>query len=156
MTQAKSDIDKAQAKLDWAVSKNAKNNYSSLWAQGAGQLDAAKFAFDLKDYKTASAKAQASYATLSGIAEFAPLPAKYTVRLIPERRDCLWRIAEYGFVYNNPLKWPILYEANKKTFKDPSNPNLIYPGQVLVIPSIKGETREGSWDPNKTYQPLAK
>jgi nucleoid-associated protein YgaU len=156
ITQAKSDIDKAQAKLDWAVSKNAKNNYSSLWAQGAGQLDAAKFAFDLKDYKTASAKAQASYVTLSGIAEFAPLPAKYTVRLIPERRDCLWRIAEYGFVYNNPLKWPILYEANKKTFKDPSNPNLIYPGQVLVIPSIKGETREGSWDPNKTYQPLAK
>ncbi|MCX7028161.1 MAG: LysM peptidoglycan-binding domain-containing protein [Spirochaetes bacterium] len=119
-------------------------------------MDAAKFAFDRKDYKTASTKAQASYATLSDISEFAPLPGKYTVRLIPERRDCLWRIAEYGFVYNNPLKWPVLYEANKRTFKDPSNPNLIYPGQVLVIPSIKGETREGMWNPNKTYQSLAK
>ncbi|MEN6364628.1 MAG: hypothetical protein ABFC81_06090, partial [Rectinema sp.] len=77
-------------------------------------------------------------------------------RLIPERRDCLWRIAEYSFVYNNPLKWPVLYEANKKTFKDPSNPNLIFPGQVLAIPSIKGEERSGSWDSAKTYKPLAK
>ena len=88
--------------------------------------------------------------------EFAPLPAKYVVRLIPERRDCLWRIAEYSFIYNNPLKWPVLYEANKKTFKDPSNPDLIFPGQVLVIPSIKGEARDGTWDSKKTYQPLAK
>ena len=46
------------------------------------------------------------------------------------------------------------YEANKKTFRDPNNPNLIYPGQVLQIPSIKGEEREGAWDPSKTYTPL--
>jgi nucleoid-associated protein YgaU len=73
------------------------------------------------------------------------------VRLIPARRDCLWRIAEYTFIYNNPLKWTVIYEANKKTFRDPSNPNLIFPGQVLQIPNIAGETRSGAWDPTKAY-----
>jgi len=153
---AEQNIAKANDKLAWAVSKNAKNNYPELLAKGSGELDAAKAAFESNDYQGASDKAVAAFNTLSAIAEFAPLPAKYTVRLIPERRDCLWRIAEYPFIYNNPLKWPVLYEANKKTFKDPSNPNLIFPGQVLQIPSIKGEKRDGMWDPKKTYQPLAK
>jgi nucleoid-associated protein YgaU len=94
--------------------------------------------------------------SLSNIKAFAPLPAVYIVRLIPERRDCLWRIAEYPFIYNNPLKWPVLYEANKKTFRDPSNPDLIFPDQVLNIPAIKGESRSGTWDPKKTYDPLPK
>ncbi len=62
----------------------------------------------------------------------------YKVRLIPERRDCLWRIAEYKFIYGNPLKWPIIYKANKDQIKDP---DLIYPGQVFKIPELnkKGE-----------------
>jgi len=79
------------------------------------------------------------------------LPATYTVRLIPERRDCLWRIAEYPFVYNDPWKWKVLYEANRDILVDPNNPNLIEPGQVLAIPSIAGETRDGEWDPSLEY-----
>ncbi len=154
--QATSDIDKAQAKFDWAKSKNAENNFPEQYYTGAGKLDAAKFAFANSNFRSASAKAIEAVEVLAGVGDFAALPAAYIVRLIPERRDCLWRIAEYPFVYNNPLKWPVLYEANKKTFKDPSNPNLIYPGQVLVIPSIKGEKREGTWDSKKTYSPLAK
>ena len=43
----------------------------------------------------------------------------YEVRLIPERRDSLWRIAEYSFVYNDPWKWTLLYEANKDRIKNP-------------------------------------
>ncbi len=57
----------------------------------------------------------------------------YVVRLIPQKRDCLWRIAEYEFIYNNPWKWTAIYEANRDTIKDP---DLIYPGQKLVIPPI--------------------
>jgi len=79
------------------------------------------------------------------------LPATYTVRLILERRDCLWRIAEYPFVYNNPWKWKVLYEANRDILLEPDNPNLIEVGQVLTIPSIAGETREGEWDPSLDY-----
>jgi hypothetical protein len=55
----------------------------------------------------------------------------YTVRLIPERRDCLWRIAEYDYVYGDPFRWPEIYSANKDQIKDP---DLIYPGQVFTIP----------------------
>lgn len=56
----------------------------------------------------------------------------YVVRLIPNRRDCLWRIAEYDFVYGDPLKWEAIYEANSDKIKDP---NLIYPGQKLLLPA---------------------
>ena len=58
-------------------------------------------------------------------------PTEYEVRLIPERRDCLWRIAEYEEIYGDPFKWPTIYSANKQLIKDP---DLIYPGQVFSIP----------------------
>ena len=156
MRYAEVAINDAQTRYDWAASKNAANNYPEFFKQGGDALADAKTAFKALDYARAKDLAGQAYWTLMQINEFAPLPSTYTVRLIPKRRDCLWRIAEYSFIYNNPYKWPVLYKANKATFKDPSNPDLIYPGQILKIPSIKGETREGSWDPNKTYQPLAK
>jgi nucleoid-associated protein YgaU len=55
----------------------------------------------------------------------------YTVRLIPERRDCLWRISEYDFIYGNPRLWPKIWRRNRKLIQ---NPDLIYPGWLLVIP----------------------
>ena len=58
----------------------------------------------------------------------------YVVQLTPTKRDCLWRIAGYDYIYNDPFKWTILYEANKKTIK---NPDLIYPKQKLIIPSLQ-------------------
>ena len=71
------------------------------------------------------------------------LPATYTVQLSSSARDCLWRIAGYPFVYNNPWKWKVLWEANRDILIDPNNPDLIEVGQVLTIPSIAGEYREG-------------
>jgi nucleoid-associated protein YgaU len=71
-------------------------------------------------------------------------PAFYRVRLIPERRDCLWRIAEYPFIYDNPLKWRVIFRANRAKIKDP---HWIYPGQLFSIPSIDEEKREGEWVP---------
>lgn len=58
----------------------------------------------------------------------------YVVRLIPKRRDSLWRIAEYDSVYGDPWKWKIIYRANKNIIKDP---NLIHPNQKLVIPPLE-------------------
>jgi nucleoid-associated protein YgaU len=55
----------------------------------------------------------------------------YAVRLIPERRDCLWRIAEYKDIYGDPYKWPNIWRRNRKLIQ---NPDLIYPGWQLVIP----------------------
>lgn len=85
-----------------------------------------------------------------------PLPRFYTVRLIPDRRDCFWRIAEYGFIYGDPWKWKKLYELNKDKIPDPKNPNWIEPGTVLEIPSLKGEVREGTYDPALTYPSFKK
>ncbi len=45
--------------------------------------------------------------------------------------ECLWYIAGYDHIYGNPLQWPIIYKANTDRIK---NPDLIYPGQVFVIP----------------------
>jgi nucleoid-associated protein YgaU len=55
----------------------------------------------------------------------------YTVRLIPDRRDCLWRIAEYQDIYGDPYKWPNIWRRNRKLIQ---NPDLIFPGWQLVIP----------------------
>ncbi len=55
----------------------------------------------------------------------------YTVRLIPEHRDSLWRIAGYPNIYSRPLDWPKIWKRNQKLIQ---NPDLIYPGWQLIIP----------------------
>jgi len=85
----------------------------------------------------------------------APLPRQYTVRTWASVRDCLWNIAGYPFVYGDPWRWRWreLYNANRSRLPDPNNPDLIEPGFVIEIPSIRGENRQGMWDPNRTYRP---
>lgn len=59
--------------------------------------------------------------------------------------DCLWKIS--ALKYSSPYYWPVIWEANKNgvvnrdELTDPrhqsvTNPNLIYPGQVLKIPQL--------------------
>lgn len=55
----------------------------------------------------------------------------YTVRLIPDHRDSLWRISEYGDIYATPWDWPKIWKRNQKLIQ---NPDLIYPGWQLIIP----------------------
>lgn len=56
----------------------------------------------------------------------APPPRTYTV----VSGDCLWTIAQR--YYGNGAAWPKIYDANRS--KITKSPNLIYPGQVFVIP----------------------
>lgn len=148
---AEKAIAAATERYNWAVSVNAKQGYPSEFASATDNLDDARRAFTSTDYGRAKVRAEAVIAYLAGVSEFQPWPAAYKVRSISGRADCLWRIAEYSFIYNDPLKWPAIYEANRKFLKDPSNPNLIFPGQILTIPSLDGETRSGSYDPKKSY-----
>jgi nucleoid-associated protein YgaU len=55
----------------------------------------------------------------------------YTVTWREVNTDCLWRISSYDFIYDNPFLWPKIWRRNKKIIQ---NPDLIYPGQVLIIP----------------------
>jgi len=79
------------------------------------------------------------------------LPAQYTVRDWKTTGDCFWNIAARLGVYGDHYQWRKLYEANKNKLPDPKNPNLIEPGTVLDIPSMKGEVRSGMWDPSVKY-----
>jgi len=82
------------------------------------------------------------------------LPATYTIRPWGVSHDCFWNIAGRPWVYGNSHQWRTLYNANKAKLPDPNNPNLIEPGIILDIPSLKGESRQGAWDENTTYKPL--
>jgi len=79
------------------------------------------------------------------------LPAQYTVRTWESVRDCLWNIAGRPWAYNDPWQWRRLYEANRSKMPKPDDPDLIEPGMVIDIPSIRGEVRQGMWDPNAKY-----
>jgi LysM repeat protein len=58
--------------------------------------------------------------------------------------DCLWRIAGKTEFYSNPKYWHKIWEANEDgvieaPYNVPhkvTNPNLIYPGQVLRVPKL--------------------
>lgn len=58
------------------------------------------------------------------------IPDERIYRVKPS--DCLWRIARKKEIYGNPLKWKKIWKANQKRVP---NPDKIYPGQDLVIPS---------------------
>lgn len=64
--------------------------------------------------------------TTNNTAAAKPSGQNYTVK----RGDCLWNIAKR--FYGNGAKYTTIYNANRSKIR---NPNLIYPGQVLWIPS---------------------
>lgn len=59
--------------------------------------------------------------------EYKTLPTSHVVT----KGECLWWIAEYKQIYNDPFMWPLIYKANRDQIK---NPDLIYPGQSLEVP----------------------
>ena len=40
--------------------------------------------------------------------------------------------------------------------KNPNNPDLIYPGMKIEIPSVSGEFREGTYNPSLKYKTFEK
>jgi nucleoid-associated protein YgaU len=147
-------IAQAKARLDWATSIGADKTYPSQYASATASYGEATQDRSDKKWDAAIAAAQRVLDALSGVTALAPLPAQYTVRPWATTKDCFWNIAGYPFVYGDPTKWKILYNANRSKLKNPDNPNLIFPGQVLDIPSLRGEARDGLWISGKAYAPL--
>lgn len=147
-------IGKAKARLDWATSIGADKTYPSQYSTATASYGEATKDRSDKNWEGAIAAAQGVLDALASVTALAPLPAQYTVRPWATTKDCFWNIAGYPFVYGDPTQWKILYNANRSKLKNPDNPNLIFPGQVLDIPSLRGEARDGMWVSGKAYAPL--
>jgi hypothetical protein len=153
----------ARSRLDWASSAavNAQTRYPGEYgrAQTAyGEAGSSRTAEKWDDAIAAAGRVIDALAYLTAAPPsqppVTPLPAQYTVRPWSISKDCFWNISGRPWVYGDPTKWRVLYNANRSKLPQPDNPDLIHPNMILDIPSIKGETRSGMWDASKNYSPL--
>ena len=135
--EAEQLMNKARSRYQWAKRNNAEKNYPSIFVEATEALNSGGKAFDNEDYDVSSSCAN-----------------RVLVRTWRGERDCLWTIAELSGVFSNALLWQKLYEANKKLLPRRYNPDLIIPGMILSIPSIKGEKRTGLYDHNRVYKSI--
>lgn len=146
----------ARERLDWAASIGAEQRFAQSFSDASSAYQDAVSAYSIEEWDVSLEASRRVVALLADVNEFAALPARYTVRTWKEFRDCFWNIAGYSFVYGDPTQWRRLYEANRGKLRRPDNPDLLHPGTVLDIPSIRGEFREGVWAKDRAYAPLPK
>jgi len=158
-------IAEAKRLLDWADANNIKTRHPRDYDESKEYYEISVAAHSNESWPESIDAAISSIEILSalesGVArtasrttgEISPLPSQYTVRTWASVKDCLWNIAGQTWAYNDPWQWRTLYEANKSKMPEPDNPDLIEPGMILDIPSIRGETRQGMWSPTRTYRP---
>jgi len=79
--------------------------------------------------------------------------------------DCLWKISKMKF--GSPYYWPAIWDANKNgvanadalkhaRHKKVTNPNLIYPGQCLKIPTLTDAQKKEAEMKSKKYRKTRK
>ncbi|MCR4790212.1 MAG: hypothetical protein K5839_03950 [Treponemataceae bacterium] len=155
MMMAKNEADKklylARAKQSEALKVRGDVNFPMAYSAGSKALESALAAYQNEDYKSATDYALEALEAFAPIKYITPLPQFYVVRPWAESKDCYWNISGRPYVYNNPVLWENLYQANKSKMRDPSNPDLILPGMKMEIPSIAGEYREGTYSPKNSY-----
>jgi hypothetical protein len=157
MRLAENAFAKAHSRYTWAGSVNAASRYRDQYSEAGYHYDKAVEAKEREawdEVREASEVVLLLLAIVRGPDGQEPpgpgdgvLPAQYTVRLWRNSGDCFSAIAGWSWVYGDVTKWRILYEANKDKLPNPENPHLIIPGMVIDIPSIRGESRQGMWDP---------
>ena len=148
--RANSALLRVRNRIEDADRVNGKANFPDAYAQGKALYAQASDEFRAESYADSLATSNKALDALSVIVYVRPdvqgkLPAYYVVRLLPGNTDCLWNIAGYSFVYGDPWKWRLLYDANRDKLPQEANPNLILPDMVLTIPAQDGEQRSGTW-----------
>lgn len=79
--------------------------------------------------------------------------------------DCLWKISKMK--YGSPYFWPAIWDANRngvvnkdqltnRRHKAVTNPNLIYPGQVLRIPTLTDAQKKEAEMQSKKYRKIGR
>ncbi|MCR4741881.1 MAG: hypothetical protein K5866_03300 [Treponema sp.] len=152
-SNASNSIALAKNQLAWAEKIDAPNIYPMAYTAAKEDLEKAEAAFAEENWLAADDFAKQCLAALDGIKEVTPLPEYYIVRPWAETKDCYWNISGRHYIYNNPLLWENLYQANKSNMPKPEDPNLILPGMKMKVPSLTGEYRSGTYDPKKEYEP---
>ena len=142
----------AQKKIAYAESIHADKTFPMAYTAAKEAYSNAESSFAKEDFAAATDYAKQTIAALEGVYEVTPLPEYYIVRPWAETKDCYWNISGRPYVYNNPLLWENLYQANKNNMPKPEDPNLIKPGMKMKIPSLTGEYREGVYSPSKKYE----
>ncbi|MDR2897872.1 MAG: DUF4398 domain-containing protein [Spirochaetaceae bacterium] len=149
---AERDMNAARSRLKWAERIGAERSWPNEVAAAGEAIAAGTTAFEEENFPLTSEYAQQALDALVDVREITPLPKFYTVHLYSQTGDCYWNISGNPAVYNNPLIWRNLYDANRSRMKNPNNPDLILPGMVIEIPSLKGEYREGMYNPLTKYE----
>lgn len=146
-------IAEAKRLLDWADANNIVAHFPGAYNESKEYYETSVVAHSNEEWNESINASIRSIEILAALESnrTVPLPRQYTVRTWANERDCLWNIAGYSWVYGDPWRWRDLYNANRSRMPDPNNPDLIEPGFVLEIPSIRGEVRQGMWDPNANY-----
>lgn len=108
---------------------------SFQYSEKGGDVGTYEYSLTLKEYRSVKPR-QIEISKINGKASVQKntttrvstkeTPKTYTVK----QGDCLWNIAKK--YYGSGSLYTKIYNANKKIIG--SNPNLIYPGQVLTIP----------------------
>ena len=156
--EAEQAMNRARTRYTWAKNNKAEEKYPEAFKTATEALQAGNTAFGNKDFDVAvvcAKKVLDALAVVTGDeSSFATLPAQYRIRTWRGERDCLWNIAKDKAIYDNPYLWRKLYETNKNKLPDPNNPDWVEPGIILTIPSLRGEKRDGMYDPAVTYEKL--
>jgi len=143
MKDALDAIAAAQARLDKVKNTNAHLKFAAIYEKAEQAFKKAQGHRSKEEWDPAKDSALAVISILSEIPDAPVLPAQYRVKTWNSTRDCLWNIAGKKEIYGDPWKWRVIYNANRNKFPNPGNPNIIEPGTLLDIPSLKGEYRVG-------------
>jgi nucleoid-associated protein YgaU len=128
-------LDKVDAKLD-ELSRLANQD---LWERRA-EIDTAQAWYNealqlppsvLSKYQDRLKGEQDRIEALRKALPAGPVEQTYVVGTWSKDRDCLWNIAKKPKIYDNPFLWPKIWQGNRDQIK---NPDIIHPGQKLVIP----------------------
>ncbi len=144
-------ISNAQARIAYADTLDSARRYPAEYSAALANMGVAETEYMAENYGQSKLYAEAVLTNLASIKPEVVFPMYYVVIEKNKDTDCFWRIAALPFIYNNPLMWTVIYEANKRKLPNPGNPDLIRPGTILIIPSIGGERRDGTYNPGQTY-----
>lgn len=148
---AENAINLAKNRIEYVKGIRGDVNYPLAFNDAQNYLAQADTAFSSEKYADAENAANQVLEVLADVKEMTPLPKFYIVCPWEDTKDCFWNISGRPYVYNNPLLWENLYQANKNKLPEPNNPNLIKPGMKMEIPSISGEYRDGVYSPSVKY-----